>query len=288
MSDFNYIISNPIIASLSSAKKDILTKHSEDIESFIFEFDYEYFGMTDFEEILNEINNKKNELILNTTKENGKFVENFINNELQINYENRKTGKLFNPLSFFGIGETMHSFLLSFLLNPYAEHGHEKLFLKEFLKLLNIEVNETDHWIVTAEEGRIDILLKRIEPKTIVVIENKSNFAIDQQNQLYRYWYQEIYYPNSYRNDVLEFTTQSGNFQIIYLTPADWKVPSDNTFEKPSWLEDEKLPSILPIKPKILMFSEHVVNWLNACLPQINPTNHRLREFVKQYIELWT
>lgn len=288
MSDYNYNISDSIIANLSNVKQVILTQHSEKIKEFVFEFDYKCIGLAGFEEILNEISYKKNETILKTTRANGVFIENFINNEILINSENQKTGKLFNPLSFFGIGETMHSFLLSFLLNPYAEHGHDKLFLKEFLRLLNIEINETDHWIVTAEEGRIDILLKRIEPKTIIVIENKSNFAIDQQNQLYRYWYQEIYYPNRYRNDVLEFTTQNGYFQIIYLTPADWKVPSDNTFEKPIWLDDEKLPAVLPIKPKILLFSEHVVNWLNACLPKINPTNHRLKEFVKQYIELWT
>jgi len=48
-------------------------------------------------------------------------------------------------------------------------------------------------WKVTAEEGKIDLLLKRYSPFSIVVIENKSNWACDQQNQLYRYWYNEIY-----------------------------------------------------------------------------------------------
>jgi hypothetical protein len=203
--------------------------------------------------------------------------------------KNKAHSILFNPLTFFPIGETMHSFLIANLINPNAEHGQGNLFLKSFLKLLDIEVTEKDNWIVTAETGRVDVLLRRHHPHTVVVIENKSNYAGDQENQLYRYWYQEIYLPNHkrYGEKTVEETTNNKNYQIIYLTPAEWKVPSDNTILRPKGY-DIHLPDEIPITPKIWLFNKQIVKWLLDASEQLDKENHRLREYIKQYIELWT
>jgi hypothetical protein len=206
----------------------------------------------------------------------------------EIKEKNKTHSILFNPLSYFPIGETMHSFLLAKLLNPNGEHGQGNLFLTYFMKKLDIEVFEHDTWTVTAETERIDILLKRQHPHTVVVIENKSNYAVDQENQLYRYWYEQIYWPNhsAWGDKTLEHTTNNKHYQIIYLTPADWKIPTQNSLKKPDGTNDF-LPDEIPIEPKIWLFKKHIVEWLTDSIQQLHEDNHRLREYIKQYIELW-
>lgn len=220
------------------------------------------------------------------------FIDNVICNYQLANEKLKEKNKthsvLFNPLTFFSIGETMHSFLIANLINPNGEHGQGNLFLKTFLKQLDIQVFENDNWIVTAETGRIDILLKRIHPHTVVVIENKSNYAGDQDNQLYRYWYQEIYLPNrkKFGDKTVEQTSNNCNYQIIYLSPVDWKLPTDSSMKKPKGF-DNSLPERIPIQPKIWLFNNHIVKWLNDSAHELHEDNHRLRVYIKQYIELW-
>ncbi|MEI6766791.1 MAG: PD-(D/E)XK nuclease family protein [Bacteroidota bacterium] len=237
-----------------------------------------------FENLSAFISSSTNKIILL----NCEIIEDYLKTLEKLNESNKKKSILFNPLTFFGIGETMHSFLIAKLINPYSEHGQGKLFLNCFLELIGIEVSENDHWIVTAETGRIDILLKRQYPHTVVVIENKSNYAKDQENQLYRYWYQEIYLPNCYRENAIEYTSNNKNFQIIYLTPADWKIPADHSLQKPTIGYEDFLPITIPIEPKIWLFNKHLVKWLTNSMNELPKENHRLREYVKQYIELWT
>jgi len=221
------------------------------------------------------------------------FIDNVIADyqlaDKKIKQKNKTQSVLFNPLTFFPIGETMHSFLIANLIDPNASHGQGNLFLKSFLKLLDIEVFENDNWIVTAETGRIDVLLRRHHPHTVVVIENKSNYASDQENQLYRYWFQEIYLPNQkkFGDKTVEQTTNNKNYQVIYLTPADWKLPSEHTMKRPHGY-DVTLPDRIPIEPKIWLFNKQIVHWLAEASQQLHEENHRLREYIKQYIELWT
>jgi len=226
-------------------------------------------------------------LVLNTIKckQNINTLDKFQEIETIAKEKNKKESCDFNILRLFNIGETMHSYLLANILNPYSEHGQGNYFLLSFLKKIGIENPEYGQWIVTAEKGRIDVLLKRVHPHSIVVIENKSNFAIDQSNQLYRYWHQEIYYPNRHRP--IEYTANHPEiYQIIYLTPADWKQPSTNTSERPKqW--PLTLPERMPIEPIIWKFDKEVSDWLNLALEGISSENHRLKEYIKQYIEYW-
>lgn len=183
----------------------------------------------------------------------------------------------------------MHSYLLANLLNPNSSHGQRHLFLNEFLDLLGIErYKDNENWLVSAEKGRIDLLLRRNSPHSVVVIENKSNYAIDQDNQLYRYWYQEIYSSIKSRHLPIEYILNPPEkfYQLIYLSPNHLKVPNNNSLIKPfSW--DSNLPNKVPLKTKHIVFSEFIVNWLELSLLKIPKQNSRIKEHIQQYIEIW-
>ena len=203
---------------------------------------------------------------------------------------NKDTSCDFNMLSLFHIDEKQHSFLLAHFLNPNADHGQKHLFLNVFLDLLKIKrFSDNENWIVTAEKGRIDVLLKRVQPQhSVVVIENKSNYATDQNNQLYRYWYQEIYKTISDRHLPKDYILNPPEcyYQLLYLSPEHWKIPSTNTLTKPAeWNND--LPKEVPLKAKHLLFSGFVCQWLKISLELLPKDNHRIREYVTQYVEHW-
>jgi hypothetical protein len=194
----------------------------------------------------------------------------------------------FNVFSFFKVDEPKHSSLLAFLLNPHESHGQGNLFLKNFLLRLNILNPDSNNWTVTAEKGRIDILLTRVNPHSIIIIENKSNRAVDQQFQLYRYWYHQIHkrkYQIDYATD--EYKQK---YQIIYLTPHSSKIPTDNSLSKPDISYDLpdhlNLPDRIPIEPKIWEFSKEISELLESSTNQLQSENHRLKEYIFQYLEL--
>lgn len=229
------------------------------------------------------------------------FYENFIKITIDLVYNieeiyknsisrNKETSCDFNMMSLFHIGETQHSFLLAYFLNPNADHGQKHLFLNVFLDLLKINrYTDNENWIVTAEKGRIDILLKRIQPHSVIVIENKSNYASDQNHQLYRYWHQEIYKTIIERSDISKdyiLNPPDHSYQLLYLSPEHWKIPNTNTLTKPiEWNTD--LPIVVPLSVKHLLFRDFVCKWLHKSLELLPNDNHRMREYVKQYIEYW-
>jgi hypothetical protein len=203
---------------------------------------------------------------------------------------NNLTSYSFNIFEIFGVGETMHSYLLGHLLNPYSNHGQGHLFLNIFLDLLKIKrFGDKENWIVTTEKGKIDILLKRNTPHSVIIIENKSNYAIDQENQLYRYWYQEIYTTIKSKNLPNDYILNPPNdlYKVIYLSPDYLKRPNENSILKPyNW--DENLPSYVPLEVEQVVFSDFITNWLDLSLTKISSDNHRMKEHIKQYIEYWT
>ncbi len=198
---------------------------------------------------------------------------------------NRATGAAFNSLSLFSIGEVTHSAILAHLLNANADHGQGNLFLRLFLELLGIEAPDSNNWVVTAEEGRVDIMLRRQFPLSVILIENKSNWAADQPYQLYRYWYENIY-PTIEDKPIDYGQKNKSKFRVIYMPPSGGKTPLENSLQRPDYLS-EPLPPILPMEIECLSFYDFVVRWLELCVPEIPEGNHRLREYIKQYIELW-
>lgn len=205
---------------------------------------------------------------------------------------NRKYSCNFNPLhEFVKLNETMHSKMLAYLLNPVAGHGQKDLFLQDFLKFIGIANPELGQWIVTAEKDRVDIMLKRREPNSVVLIENKSNGAIDQPNQLYRYWHKEMYRNPEYSKEKVNY------YKIIYLPGDESKIPCESSLRKPDnclgydvfVLEEEhkKLPEEIPLKYDYLTFETDIANVLRDCMKKLPEENHRLREFILQYLEIW-
>lgn len=107
-------------------------------------------------------------------------------------YQNRLAAE-FNPFQFIKLDELGLSKVIGWMLNPKGSHAQGGLFLHLFVKKLGIpwsrdvcDVAET--WIeaYAGIHGRIDVLVR--SGKFGIAIENKSNGAIDQPDQLTRYF----------------------------------------------------------------------------------------------------
>lgn len=162
-------------------------------------------------------------------------------------------------------------------------HGQGKLFLSAFLEYIGFEKDEgNEEWIITAEEGRVDVLLRRLNPLGAVIIENKSNWAVDQPNQLYRYWYENIHKDNE---DCKEsYYKEHPEYKIVYLVPDEVKHISANSILCPvDYPED--LPEELPMKPKVMTFHTDIPKWLGGCMKGLPAENTPLRNLIAQYIE---
>lgn len=213
----------------------------------------------------------------------------------QMIIQHKQDGHLFNTFSLWnrlmGISEPIHSRILHFLLSDDDLHGQGDLFLQELLKMLEIEAPKDGEWTSSAELDRVDVRLVRQNPHSVVVIENKSNWAGDQPNQLYRYWYVNIHcckedYSHSYYQD-------NNRFKIVYLVPKEIKHYSEQSISKPlrSWFYDlsdeeyEALPDRLPIVPVVWSFDVQIAQWLQRCEESLDARNTPLRNFIKQYRE---
>lgn len=199
---------------------------------------------------------------------------------------NRIHGTFFNPLQSISISEPTHSALIGDLLNPEGTHGQGRLFLQSFLSFIGVPEPAAGKWTITVERGRIDILLRRHVPPGVVIIENKSNGAVDQKNQLYRYWHRFIHLrhpdlnkkPESFRN----------SFKIIYMTPRASKEPVGDSLERPRELAfSANLPESVPKELlHIVTFHEILSHWTDEKL-EISESNVRLKAFLHFYSELW-
>lgn len=111
--------------------------------------------------------------------------------------------------------ENFHSEILKFLLENY------EVFFNNFLELINIkDKKEYLNAEITNEEARIDILIK--SEKKAIIVENKINWAPDQNEQLARY------YKKVKEEKEVE--------KVVYITPSNNKEPDEQTFGK-----DEKI-----------------------------------------------
>ena len=105
----------------------------------------------------------------------------------------------------------MHSEILKFLLENYEE------FFDNFLESIGIkDKKEYSNSEITNEEARIDILIK--SEKKAIIVENKINWAPDQNEQLAKY-YKKVKYE--YKKEVEK---------IIYIVPSKDKNPDEQTF----------------------------------------------------------
>ena len=98
-----------------------------------------------------------------------------------------------------------------------------EVFFNNFLELINIkDKKEYLNAEITNEKARIDILIK--SEKKAIIVENKINWAPDQNEQLAKY-YKKV--KDEYKKEVEK---------IIYIVPSKDKNPDEQTFGK-----DEKI-----------------------------------------------
>lgn len=200
---------------------------------------------------------------------------------------NTKMGKYVNVFSlwneFSGINEPIHSRILHFFLSDNPMHGQGKLFLSAFLEYIGFEKDKgNEEWIVTAEKGRVDVLLRRLNPLGAIIIENKSNWAGDQPNQLYRYWYENIHKREEDCNT--DYYSKHPEYKIVYLVPDKAKQISDSSKTRPVEYPED-LPETLPMELKVLTFHEDIPKWLRKCMDKLPAENTPLRNLIAQYIE---
>lgn len=211
--------------------------------------------------------------------------------------EKEEKGEGFNFISFisriWGIGETKHSQILGFFLNPRENHGQGGLFLKLFLKKLGFDITafEPNDWAVEVEQrsnGRdqIDILIQSRRLGISIAIENKSNGAKDQSHQLYRYWESAIY---NFHNRDKEKALDPKHSRVVYL--PQWGIPSEQTRTRPKDYK-ESYPEKLALEEQggIIIcwtYCTHIVKWLNSCVEAMGRENNIVKQLVKNYIEYW-
>lgn len=199
---------------------------------------------------------------------------------------NRSEGHLFNPLHLMSIGETKHSLLLGYLLQPRESHSYGKAFLIPFLTMLGVADPELGEWEVTVERYRIDLLLRRKDPASVVIIENKSNNAVDAPNQLYRYWRKVIHDPHQIEFNKYQSADIQSHFKIIYLSSGAYKSPELHSLLKPASSDDsEGLPDRLPLNYEHFTFNEDIAGWLADMVKLVEDDNLRLRTYLEFYKE---
>jgi hypothetical protein len=103
----------------------------------------------------------------------------------------------FHALSFFHSREEIDSQMIAYLLNPTSQHGQGSLFLTALLTVLGVTFQELRAVVVEIEapcyslpsKRRIDILIRFATgaAESVIVIESKSRFAGDQNNQVHDY-----------------------------------------------------------------------------------------------------
>ena len=191
----------------------------------------------------------------------------------------KATGKNFNVFSVLNVKrkEVSHSAFLKDLLDPKGMHSQGTVFLEHFLNLEPLRLADSfgygkldDFQVRTeaatnANDGRMDILLKKDD--AYIIIENKID-AEDQTDQLSRY------YRNAKKRGF-----EGEQIKLIYLT-LDGKPPSDKSL---SSRDGQKL---LNEDHVIYMsYESHIIKWLKDCLKEVGGIA-RIREVLLQYKEL--
>ena len=187
--------------------------------------------------------------------------------EISNKYEqlNKISGNTFNVFDVINVTTNevrLHSKFLAELLNPKGSHGQNDVFLQLFVNQFDIQLDttsatiEVEKHIGTKTEttgGYLDIYISDAKGHSII-IENKI-YAIDQENQLLRYY--------NFKKD-----------NILYLTLFGDK-PSKNSYGALKIDEDFKLIS----------YKNDIVDWLVNCRKEAVELP-LLREGITHYINL--
>jgi uncharacterized protein YrzB (UPF0473 family) len=163
-------------------KKDIdIIKYRGIIDDMNYEF-----------EQINDIINASKGKILELFEQFDTYIQSSQKLIKDYNIANNSNFNIFSSISDIYYRENFHSDIIKLILDPLTEKiGNEKniqLFIK-MLKKKNpaLKILIGKNYIVEREKGRIDVLLYD-ENNNAILVENKINFAGDQDDQLGRYY----------------------------------------------------------------------------------------------------
>ena len=212
-------------------------------------------------------------------------MDHWLARKRQLDEENARTGEAFNPLELIPLKEITHSRILGGFLNPRGSHGQKSLFLECLLRYLGVPGKERDTWRITVEEGHVDVMLIREEPRSVIIIEHKANDAGDQPNQLYRYWHQQVFLWDRGLNYQDPEVRQ--RFRIIYLPTDEGKSPAQHSLQRPDGWELINPEPVVPLPCETIAFSELVALFHQQARPRIPATNARILAFLDFYYDFW-
>lgn len=203
-------------------------------------------------------------------------IEGFLHkvNDIRVNYESnvKKDAinyNIFEALNLEAKEDTLHTRILFDFLNPFGLHGQGEVFLNAFIEIVKDNLNgifsdfgkpkvERERNIGQIVDmsyddgGNIDLIIFN-NNREAIIIENKI-YAIDQPNQLHRY----------YRYGIKEFGEK--RFKLFYLTLNGKKCSNYN-------FQDNYV---------CISYQDHILNWLEKCLIICNDKPN-LKEVLKQY-----
>lgn len=162
----------------------------------------------------------------------------------------------FNVFKLCGIDhyENWHSKILAEFLNPHGTHGLGGEFLRLFLAQQRIGFVVTPFCEVATElsmnKGRMDIVIR--DKEWVVVIENKI-YAVEQEDQLTRYW------------EWAKANYGEKNSKLLYLTLNG---------------KESETANGVPYKP--VSYSEDLLKWISVCV-RIAAERPFVRETLRQY-----
>ncbi len=175
--------------------------------------------------------------------------------------------------AYSGHLENYHSDVWKFLLDSESIHGKKNSFLILFIQYLvknkiieNKHLNDLAVAEILREKGRIDILIVNREARICIIIENKINYAQDQEEQLKRY----------------KEYAENNKWEILAILYISLTGDSLTTIEN----------SEIKITPLAVVSNEEtglLYGWLKNCKNSIsygNEENENIRSFIHQYCML--
>lgn len=203
---------------------------------------------------------------------------NLLNQRIIDREKNQDTFNVFDIMFNRNDEVNLHSRFLSVLMDPFASHKMEDLFLRIFIGRLGIDFkydlssletfpNENN----TSEYHEIDLLLIDRKYKSAVILENKiwaEDSNHESEGQLERY----------YRRISQEEGIPADSISVIYLS-VDRDAPSDDSVGK-SGLFPELKNKIININ-----YGSEILDWLRLCIKECY-NKPSLRETISQYIKL--
>jgi hypothetical protein len=164
---------------------------------------------------------------------------------------------------------TTHQRVLADLLDPRGTHGQGNVFLGPFLELIRQRTGmrlppPNGLWEVDNGKDNIDVRLRHTESKYRVIIETKWK-ASDRPGQVVDYWREE------------KNRTANSRIPVVFLT---------RTRRLPDLGQDESDHAQLRADLVCLTFKDDIAPLLQNALDQEPAVSPRVRETVRQYIQL--